>query len=358
MTAHLPFAPYPKVSDAPSEWRLTLDERRLIDRTEWIVTEKIHGAHFAFLSDGWRLECAKRKAVLDGDASFFAHERLVERHGEAVRALARQLRAERPEVVSVTVHGELFGGGYPHPDVAPVVGVQPVQTGVWYTPDVAFEAFDVAVTDRDGARTFLDLDDALARVDAAGVPFTAVRFRGSLTAALAEPHRFQTTVPSGFGLPPLADNLAEGTVLKPTRPLIVHTRKGLARPMVKRKIAEFVEDARYHGAQKWTPDPARAGAVPAIDLLEFEADALLESNRFAAARSKHGPIAADDRVGRMQLRALITEDVLDALATQHPDEMRALDGDERALLEALVEEGAASLIDVELRRLGMAGPDG
>lgn len=347
----LPFAPYPKVSDAPSAWRLTVAERRLIDRSEWIVTEKIHGAHFALLSDGWRLACAKRKAVLDDGDAFFAHERLAIRHGEPVRALARQLRAEQPELVSVTVHGELFGGGYPHPKVTPVRGVQPVQTGVWYSPDIAFEAFDIAVTDVEGRRRFLDLDDAIARADAAGVPFTAIRFRGSLTAALAEPCRFRTTVPQRFGLPPLADNLAEGVVIKPTEPLMVHTRKGLARPMVKRKIAEFVEDARYHAAQKWRPEPSATSAVPPLDLLELRASELLESNRFAAARSKQGPVAPGDRAGRGLLSTLIVEDVLDALGVMLPDALRALDEDDRALLRAVVRDGAEALVAVELQRI-------
>lgn len=343
----LPFEPYPKVSESPSEWRLTDAERRIIDRTEWVVTEKIHGANFAFLSDGRRPACAKRKAVLGADESFFAHERLIERHGDAVRALARRLGGERV----VTVHGELFGGGYPHPDVAAVEGVQPVQTGVWYAPDVEFVAFDIAVTGDDGVKVFLDFDDAAERAAEVGVPFVAVRFRGSLSDALGEPCSFRTAVPDRYGLPPIEDNLAEGVVIKPVTPLMVETRKGLARPMVKRKIAAFVEDARYHQAQKWAAPPRRSSGVPALDLLEFRAGELLESNRYAAARSKQGPIAPSDRAGRAVLRAMLVEDVFDTLDEAHGDALRALDDDERSFLRALVEDAAEALIERELGRV-------
>lgn len=46
-------------------------------------------------------------------------------------------------------YGELFGGKYPHPDVAAHPDVRPIQSGVYYCPDLRFAAFDVAWS-RDG----------------------------------------------------------------------------------------------------------------------------------------------------------------------------------------------------------------
>jgi hypothetical protein len=42
-------------------------------------------------------------------------------------------------------YGELLGGSYPHPAVPAVPGLSPVQTGIWYTPGLAWVAFDALV---------------------------------------------------------------------------------------------------------------------------------------------------------------------------------------------------------------------
>ena len=41
------------------------------------------------------------------------------------------------------IFGELFGGGYPHPDF-PFVPEELVQTGIYYCPGLEFYAFDIA----------------------------------------------------------------------------------------------------------------------------------------------------------------------------------------------------------------------
>ena len=48
-------------------------------------------------------------------------------------------------VERVLVFGEIAGGHYPHAKIAAVAGVTPVQTGIWYSPDVFFYAFDAAI---------------------------------------------------------------------------------------------------------------------------------------------------------------------------------------------------------------------
>jgi len=87
------------------------------------VTEKIHGACFCMLTDGERVWSAKRRGLLqaddDGDG-FFHFASIVREHEDAVKnahSLVRQhLGSSAPSMV-VQVFGELFGGGYPHPDV-------------------------------------------------------------------------------------------------------------------------------------------------------------------------------------------------------------------------------------------------
>src|SRR5437016_8038652 len=110
------FAPYDKIAE-----RLEADEaaHRALARVPWVVTEKLHGANLALLSDGDEVRAAKRKALLEPGDEFFGWQAIVARFADPIRALAKAALAADAAAISVIVYGELFGGGYPHPDVAP-----------------------------------------------------------------------------------------------------------------------------------------------------------------------------------------------------------------------------------------------
>ena len=69
------------------------------NRAEWVVTEKIHGANFAMVSDGVAIRAAKRKAFLSPGEDFFDHEAVLARLSPAVLRLvaleSRRLRKRR-----------------------------------------------------------------------------------------------------------------------------------------------------------------------------------------------------------------------------------------------------------------------
>jgi len=259
----LPFLPYPKTPRTTQAWGATPEDHRRLARVEWVATEKIHGANLSLLTDGVRVRAAKRKAILDPGDDFFAHRAILERLAPALRALFARVAAGEggvgDRIGTLLVHGEIFGGGYPHPDVAPVGGVRPVQSGVWYTPGVEFLAFDLAVLPADPAasgpadRTFVDHATAARLSSEEGVGFVEPLFVGSLTEALARPVEFETTIPARLGLPPLPDNPAEGIVVKPAADVrIVDVAGRPRRPVVKKKPASFDADPRFHRARPWS----------------------------------------------------------------------------------------------------------
>jgi|SRR5580704_18048064 Rnl2 family RNA ligase len=256
-----PFPGYEKIAESLHAW-LGDDETafRALARVEWVVTEKIHGANFALVSDGVAIRTAKRKAFLSPGEDFFGHEAVLARLAPAVLRLVERARARDAGVTRVLVYGERFGGGYPHVDVAPDPSVQPVQTGVWYAPGIAFAAFDVGVVrEGDEARAYLDHDDAAALLAEAGIFHVGPLFRGAYADAAAFPLGFETTIPAALGLPPLGpSNKAEGVVIKPARTVTLRDGRAI-RPVVKRKIPEFAEDARFHDAEKWALRPAPTG---------------------------------------------------------------------------------------------------
>jgi Rnl2 family RNA ligase len=250
----------------------------------WVATEKLHGANFVVGHEAatGALAYGKRKAWLAPDEPFFGWQILARELDAPLRALATELAA--PHVVCF---GELFGGAYPHPDVAPVPGLSAVQTGIWYTPELRWAVFDILVAtgdDDDGELLAFAEVEALAHAAGVLVPPVLARVRhGELDrVAIAAP----TEVPARLGLPPIAGNLREGFVAKPDRRLPYGSR-----PIVKRKLADF-DDARFDAGEAWDPGHL------SVDELVAWAGRLVNPARVASARSKVGvaPAAIVDEI--------------------------------------------------------------
>ncbi|MFF9351934.1 RNA ligase family protein [Streptomyces sp. NPDC014734] len=310
---------------------------------EWVAVEKVHGAHFAVVCDDTGVRPAKRRELLGDDAldGFFGVSRVWPTLSVAAARFASAVRGVRSDAAVVTIYGELAGGGYPHPDVAAVAGVGPVQTGVWYAPGLHWLPFDASV-ERAGERRWLS-DRALREASAvAGLICVPLLGHGTPNQLQELPSVFPTRVPAHLGLPDLRDNLAEGYVLKPARAWTESDPPGSgARPLVKVKQKAFAEDERFDGARPYLVPPQGAAGVPAWLLVQ--ASALLAPARAAAAVSKLGPRTPVDAVARE-----ITRDVSEELAD-------ALGGLEDTLVHALeraLGPGALSLavFDAEDRR--------
>ena len=326
------FSPFDKIAERTAQWGADEAALRRLARVPWVVTEKIHGANFCVAVEGVLLRAAKRKQWLEAGEDFFGHTRLLDRLRGPLVELASAARHGRPQVASVLVYGELFGGAYPHPQVPPVAGVEPVQTGVWYTPDVAFCVLDVALRleDREDME-FLDHDRTLALARASGLMAAEPLLEGSYREAMAYPERFSSTIPGRLGLPALPEpNLAEGVVVRPRPALSLETPRGRVRPLLKKKIAEFAEDERYAGARPWKR-PEAAGE-PLLDRLEREAFLLLTPARQAAAVSKVG--RGDPQGIQQELLA----DLWAALEERLPGLPGRLTPDDRALLEGVLRD--------------------
>jgi Rnl2 family RNA ligase len=245
------FQNYEKIAESSDEWRLDEAAYRHLEKVSWVVTEKIHGANFCFVLDGQTIRCASRKHLLERDEDFFHYQVVLARLQETLWRMFRLVQSSYPQMSRASVYGELFGGSYPHPDVPPDPAVEPVQTGVWYCPSLEFCAFDLAIEGEAAGlpRTYVDYDQAISFFQTAGLFYAAPLLIGSYQEALAYPLGFRSTIPGLLGLPPLQEeNRAEGVVIKPLKTIMLPTNKGSIRPVLKRKIAEFAEDKRFHQA--------------------------------------------------------------------------------------------------------------
>lgn len=280
-----------------------------LSASRWIATEKVHGANLVVATDGRDVRVGKRKAWLRDDDAFFGWQLLRPSLARAAVTLWRALGAPRV----LRLHGELYGGAYPHEDVAPVPGNTPVQTGIWYSPDVRFSLFDVQVDGDDGG-VFIAHHALEALAAEHGIEAVPVLGRGTRGELDALPVRFATRVPALHGLPPIAGNVAEGYVLKADAQMAAATR-----PAVKRKIAEF-DEGRFDDGAAWDPD-----VVLSLDALRTRAASLMNAARVAIARSKVGTDAD----------AVSEEAALDALVDLEAAFPRAMSALDEAELDAL-----------------------
>ncbi len=327
------FKSYQKIPETISGWALETAEMRRLQRAAWCVTEKIHGANFCWVVTEAAVACAKRKAVLAPDDEFFNYQLVKEALSPTVRQVFEQVVAAHA-TDRVYIYGELFGGAYPHPEVPADPRAGPVQTGVYYAPTLAFCAFDIAVDTAEGV-TFLNYEAAIGYFENAGLFYARPLFVGKMQEALNYPIRFTSTIPALLHLPPLdVPNIAEGVVLKPVEPLLINTPKGRIRPILKKKIAEFAEDARFHQAEKWKDETKHThGGDYLLDEVEWDITMLVTSNRLSNAISKVGRLTPQNRD---DIALLLKEDVEDELANKYGDRLLTLTAEERALLESVL----------------------
>ncbi len=54
-----------KIPENINQWNCTESDYRNFKKTDWVLTEKIHGANFGIVTDGLEVRFAKRKQYLD-----------------------------------------------------------------------------------------------------------------------------------------------------------------------------------------------------------------------------------------------------------------------------------------------------
>lgn len=203
------FSKYPSISNSYVSKNVDAAKAVSSDIT-FIVQEKIHGSNFSLWCDGTDVKAARRGDFLKADDKFHGFHAILDQYRDAMMDLFANIQDVTDKVHTVTVHGELFGGSYPHPDVPVNNKVSKVQASVFYCPDVKFLAFDL---DINGNRAPAKLtNDVLGAHD---IPVCPVLFQGSLDDCLAFSNQFQTTIPDMFGLPAIDGNTCEGVVVKP-----------------------------------------------------------------------------------------------------------------------------------------------
>lgn len=202
----------------------------------FIVQEKVHGANFSFFTDGKEIKIAKRTAFIDKDERFYNAHQILEQYRKKVINLFQKVKTIYPDLETVVIYGELFGGSYKHKEVEPVKDAIKVQAGIEYAPYNDFYAFDIKLN----GVTYLDTDIVNSIFEETGFFYAKTLFEGTLEEALTFPNVFNSKIPAWLGLPEM-NNMCEGTIIKTLKTRYFGNG---ARVILKNKNEKWIEKSK------------------------------------------------------------------------------------------------------------------
>ena len=306
-----------------------------LDKQEYIVQEKVHGSNVCFITDGASVSFGKRTGFVEGGEAFFLYESLLERYTPQVTALFSMVKKDYPEVESVTIFGEMFGGKYPHPDVENDRKIMAIQKGVFYCPQHEFYAFDLYIRTAETAR-FLNVDEANAFYELGGFFYAKTLFRGTLEQCLQYPNDSPSLISEWLGFPSIEDNVCEGIVIRPVKPAYLSNG---ARVLLKSKNERFAEKKARKKRDKPFAPPTQSELL--VELLEIVEQYVTE-NRLNNVMSKIGQISLPKEVGK--LMGMFSKDILEDFLKEHSGRYAMLEKMEQKIFNRNVNTMAVNLI--------------
>lgn len=204
---------------------------------EYVVQEKVHGANLSFITDGQNILSAKRTELILDSEEFYNSKFVLSNYKDKILNLHKAISVNI-DTETVTIFGEIFGGGYPHPNIPKDDTAKLVQRGIYYCPQNDFYAFDILL-DND---KYLDVETANAYFEKLGFVYAKTLHKGHLNDCLAYSNTFKTTIPAEYKLPELNGNICEGVVIRPAQATFF--RNG-SRVIIKNKNEKWSENNNF-----------------------------------------------------------------------------------------------------------------
>ncbi|MEF9477754.1 RNA ligase, Rnl2 family [Chryseobacterium sp. RRHN12] len=306
----------------------------------FIVQEKVHGANFSFFTDGKEIKIAKRTAFIEKDEKFFNAHQILERYRKNVIAVFQKVKTIYPEVETVVIYGELFGGGYKHEEVEPVKDAVKVQKGIEYAPYNEFYAFDIKLN----GITYLDTEVVNQIFEETGFFYAKTLFKGTLEEALKFPNVFNSQIPVWLGLPELEDNMCEGTIVKTLK---TNYFGNGARIILKNKNEKWVEKSKMVKKKAKTVHKQVHFSEKAQEIWE-EIQKYLTVNRLNNVVSKIGEFEPKI-IGKVI--GLFAQDILEDFQKDFPVAFAAIEKEEQKRINKKLNSLVIDFIKEELMTL-------
>lgn len=264
---------------------------------------------------------AKRSGFIEKDENFYNIDSIRERLEEYVSKVANRL----PDATQIVLYGELFGGSYPDHKS----NTKAVQKGVYYSPNLEFFVFDIAV---DGE--FMDSQDRWALLHSLDIPMPHVKKVGTFEECLEESEVFEDPTYEVFGLPKVEDNFSEGLVIKPCKPKFYPCG---SRVILKKKNEKFSEKTNKKKREQKTSEPVSEEIQKEIDnILPFVTEARLRN-----VLSHIGEVTQKD-FGKVMKE--FNKDVIEDYRKDHGETFDNLDKKDSKIVTSALNKSAANLI--------------
>jgi len=329
---------YEKIEENFSNSGLTKEDYKLFKKVDWVVTEKIHGANFCIIINKCEFQYAKRKEIIEPDDEFFGYKAAIEKIKYQFTDIDRLIKKDFKNVETTFIYGELFGGGYPHPEVEPDSTVHLIQTGVYYSPKIEFCIFDIGIKETNGERKYLDYKLLERLCNHTSLLYAKPLYKGNYENALQINIRYESKIPFYFNLPKLPfSNLAEGVVVKPFEE--IQFSNPSFRPILKIKIEEFSE-IQFHQSEQWSSFEPKGK----LTLLTRDILSIVNKNRLMNAVSKIGKIKTGDRKQIQQLEQYLAEDIKTEIEKKFLKSFYKLNIGEREQINRILKSAIEELI--------------
>ncbi|KYH04828.1 hypothetical protein A1704_15840 [Chryseobacterium cucumeris] len=306
----------------------------------FIVQEKVHGANFSFFTDGKEIKIAKRTAFIEKDEKFFNARQMLERYRKNVIEVFQKVKAMYPNVGTVVIYGELFGGGYQHKEVEPVKDAVKVQKGIEYAPHNEFYAFDIKLN----GITYLHTEVVNQIFEETGFFYAKILFQGSLEEALKFPNVFNSKIPAWLGLPELEDNRCEGTIVKTLKTRYFGNG---ARIILKNKNEKWVEKSKMVKKEGKTVQKQIHFSEKAQEIWE-EIQKYATANRLNNVISKIGEFEPK-MIGKVI--GLFSQDILEDFQKDFPEAFATIEKEEQKRINKKLNSLVIDFIKEELMTL-------
>lgn len=303
---------------------------------EYVVQEKVHGVNLSFITDGQIIISAKRTELISDNEQFFNSKLVQENYADKILKVFQEV-AEKFNAKTISIFGELFGGGYPHPDIPIVDNGKLVQRGIYYSPTNDFFAFDILVDNE----KYLDVESASQLFEKYGFIYAKTLYKGTLKDCLSFSNSFKTTIPKDFGLPELDGNICEGVVIRPTKSAYLRTG---SRVLIKNKNEKWAENNNYidkailsnllHEGEELSEEAS---------LLCEEVYKLITQNRLTNLISKIGEVNPKKDLGKVL--GLYNKDALTDFMKTYQDKYDALEKHESKAINKFLNKHAGQLIN-------------
>jgi Rnl2 family RNA ligase len=221
-----------------------------LDKLEYCVTEKIHGANVGIYVTKDKISLASRNGFC-GD-NFFNIRALKNRYEKHINQIFNYMYSyygiKGIKIEEIIIFCEVFGGNYLNKEK--IINAKQVQKGVYYTNENDLLVFDIYDNTNKKYIPYNEVPEILSRARQSDnivlgeihpfldtVPFL---FRGSFEECLNYPNDLESVVYERYNLPKIEGNIMEGIVIKPYKEQIMLSTDS-ERLIIKSKNSKFTE---------------------------------------------------------------------------------------------------------------------